>query len=381
MLQTTMEGEGADYVAAHQELRDAGGRRVVVRNGYLPQRDLLTGMGPVRIRQPRVRDRRPGEKFTSRILPRFLRRVPSLDVLIPCLSLKGISTGDFAEALEAILGPQAKGLSATNIVRLKEGWQQEYAAWRQRSLSGRHYVDLWVDGIHFNVRLEDERSCILVMIGATQDGRKELLAVHDGYRESKLSWLEILRDLKRRGLQKLPALATGDGALGFWAAADEEFPGMRRQRCWVHKTANVLDKLPKSIQGKAKTNLHDMYLAETTEQALKAYDEFLRLYQAKFPAACECLEKDKEDLFSFYDFPAEHWIHLRTTNPIESTFSTVRLRTVRTKGCGSRTATLMMVYKLAEQAQKHWRRLTAHELILKVVEGARFVDGEIAEAA
>jgi transposase-like protein len=242
-------------------------------------------------------------------------------------------------------------------------------------------VDLWVDGIHFNVRLEDERSCILVMIGATQDGRKELLAVHDGYRESKLSWLEILRDLKRRGLQKLPALATGDGALGFWAAADEEFPGMRRQRCWVHKTANVLDKLPKSIQGKAKTNLHDMYLAETTEQALKAYDEFLRLYQAKFPAACECLEKDKEDLFSFYDFPAEHWIHLRTTNPIESTFSTVRLRTVRTKGCGSRTATLMMVYKLAEQAQKHWRRLTAHELILKVVEGARFVDGEIAEAA
>jgi len=381
MLQAAIEGEVAEYVAVHQGIRDAEGRRLVVRNGYLPERDLMTGIGPVRIRQPRVHDRRPEETFTSKILPRFMRRVPSLDALIPCLYLKGISTGDFAEALAAILGPQAKGLSATNVVRLKEGWKQDYEAWRQRDLSGKHYVYIWVDGIHFNVRLDDERSCILVIIGADQDGRKELLAVQDGYRESKLSWLEILRDLKHRGLKHLPALATGDGALGFWAAADEEFPATRRQRCWVHKTANILDKMPKGVQGKAKQHIHDIYLAATKEQALKAYDEFLRLYQAKFPAACECLEKDKEDLFTFYDFPAEHWIHLRTTNPIESTFSTVRLRTVRTKGCGSRTATLTMVYKLAEQAEKHWRRLNAHELILKVIEGVRFVDGQIKDAA
>lgn len=381
MLQAAIEGEVVEYVAAHQGVRDADGRRLVVRNGYLPERDLVTGIGPVKVRQPRVHDRRPEEKFTSKILPPFMRRVPSLDALIPCLYLKGISTGDLAEALEAILGPQAKGLSATNVVRLKEGWKQDYEAWRQRDLSGKHYVYIWVDGIHFNVRLDDERSCILVIIGAGQDGKKELLAVQDGYRESKLSWLEILRDLKRRGLKHLPALATGDGALGFWAAADEEFPTTRRQRCWVHKTANILDKMPKGVQGKAKKCIHDIYMAATKEQALKAYDEFLRLYQAKFPAACECLEKDKADLFTFYDFPAEHWIHLRTTNPIESTFSTVRLRTVRTKGCGSRTATLTMVYKLAEQAEKHWRRLNAHELILKVIQGVRFVDGEMKDAA
>jgi transposase-like protein len=335
----------------------------------------------VRIRQPRVHDRRPGEKFTSKILPPFMRRVPSLDALIPCLYLKGISTGDFAEALEAILGPQAKGLSATNIVRLKEVWKQDYEAWRKRDLSGKAYVYMWADGIHFNVRLDNERSCILVLIAATEDGRKELLAVHDGYRESKLSWLEMLRDLKGRGLSRLPALATGDGALGFWAAAAEQFPATRRQRCWVYKTANILDKMPKSVQGKAKQHIHDMYMAGTKEQALKAYDEFLRLYQAKFSAACACLEKDKEDLFTFYDFPAEHWVHLRTTNPIESTFATVRLRTVRTKGCGSRTATLTMVYKLAEQAEKHWRRINAHELIPLVIRGAVFVDGVMQKVA
>jgi transposase-like protein len=283
--------------------------------------------------------------------------------------------------LDAILGPQAKGLSATNIVRLKEVWKQDYEAWRKRDLSGKVYVYLWADGIHFNVRLDDERSCILVLIAATEDGRKELLAVHDGYRESKLSWLEILRDLKGRGLSQLPALATGDGALGFWAAAAEQFPSTRRQRCWVHKTANILDKMPKSVQGKAKQHIHEMYMAETKEQALKAYDGFLRLYQAKFPAACECLEKDKEDLFTFYDFPAEHWVHLRTTNPIESTFATVRLRTVRTKGCGSRMATLTMVYKLAEQAEKHWRRMNAHELIPLVIRGAVFVDGVMQKVA
>ena len=283
--------------------------------------------------------------------------------------------------LEAILGAQAKGLSATNIVRLKEGWKQEYEQWRGRDLTDKHYVYIWVDGIYFNVRLDDERSCILVMMGATQDRKKELLAVHDGYRESKLSWQEVLRELKARGLEKLPALATGDGGLGFWGAASEEFPSTRRQRCWVHKTVNVLDKMPKGVQSKAKQRIHDMYMAQTKKQALKAYDEFLHLYEAKFPKACECLAKDKDVLFTFYDFPAEHWLHIRTTNPIESTFATVRLRTARTKGCGSRAATLTMVFKLAEQAEKHSRRLNKYDLIPFILEGKKFVDGVMEQAA
>ena len=381
MLQSAIENEVAEYIEQHTELRDENGHRLVVRNGHHRERELVTGIGPVSVQQPRVNDTRQGEKFTSKILPPFMRRVPSIDALIPCLYLKGISTGDFGEALEAILGPQAKGLSATNIVRLKECWKQDYEAWRQVDLSDKHYVYIWVDGIHFNVRLDDERSCVLVIIGATKDGEKELLAVSDGYRESKLAWQEILRDLKTRGLKELPALATGDGALGFWAAAAEEFSTTRRQRCWVHKTANILDKMPKGVQSKAKTRIHDMYMADTKENALKAYDEFLALYEAKYPKACECLSKDKEDLFTFYDFPAEHWIHIRTTNPIESTFATVRLRTKRTKGCGSRTATLTMVYKLVEQAEKHWRKLNAHKLILKLIEGATFTDGILDKAA
>lgn len=381
MLEAAIETEVAEYVDRFTDQLDPQGKRLVTRNGYLPERELVTGIGPVEIRQPRVNDRRTEEKFTSKILPPYMRRVPSIDALIPCLYLKGISTGDFSEALEAILGPQASGLSATNIVRLKEGWKQDYEAWRTRSLAGKHYVYIWVDGIHFNVRLDDERCCILVIIGATRDGKKELLAVHDGFRESKTTWLEILRDLKARGLQDLPALATGDGALGFWAAAAEELPHTRAQRCWVHKTANILDKMPKSIQSRAKQRIHDMYLAETREYALKAFDEFLALYEAKYPKACDCLRKDKEELFAFYDFPAEHWVHLRTTNPIESTFATVRLRTKRTKGCGSRTATLTMVYKLAEQAEKHWRRLNAHQLILTLIQGGKFEDGVLKKAA
>lgn len=381
MLQTAIEGEVADYLASCAGDRDSAGRRAAVRNGHLPERELVTGIGPISIRQPRVRDRRAGQRFTSKILPPFMRRIPSIDSLIPCLYLKGISTGDFSEALEAILGPNAAGLSATNIVRLKEGWKQDYEVWRKRDLSDQHYVYIWVDGIHFNVRLDDERSCILVMIGATKDGRKELMAVQDGYRESTLSWREILRDLKARGLKDLPKLAVGDGALGFWAAAAEEFPDTQRQRCWVHKTANILDKMPRSVQSKAKSRIHDIYMAETKKNALKAYDEFLALYEAKYPQACECLSKDKDDLFTFYDFPAEHWKHLRTTNPIESTFATVRHRTNRTKGCGSRTATLTMVYKLVLEAEKHWQRINRCELLLKILEGAKFVDGVIHQAA
>jgi transposase-like protein len=381
LLQQAVQNEVAEYLAKHGDLRDEHGHRLVVGNGSLPERELVTGIGKVRIRQPRVRDAREGERFTSRILPPYMRRVPSIDALIPALYLKGVSTGDFSEALEAILGPQAAGLSATNIVRLKEVWKQEYEQWRTRDLSKKRYVYVWADGIHFNVRLDDERTCILVLIGATQDGQKEILAVHDGYRESKLSWREMLRDLKARGLSHMPALAVGDGGLGFWAGLREEWPAAREQRCWVHKTANILDKMPRGVQSKAKRRIHDMYLAATKEQALKAYDEFLDLYEVKFPKACACLRDDKEVLFTFYDFPAEHWIHIRTTNPIESTFATVRHRTRRTKGCGSRTATLSMVFKLAIEAERHWRRLNKPQLILKLIEGARFVDGIILDQA
>jgi transposase-like protein len=381
MLLKAIEAEVAGYIDQHANAVDEAGHRLVVRNGHLPERNIFTGIGPVPIRQPRVNDKRPGQKFTSRILPPFMRRVPRIDALIPCLYLKGISTGDFSEALESILGPQAPGLSATNIVRLKEGWKQDYEAWNKRNLSNKHYVYIWADGIHFNVRLDDERSCVLVIIGATKEGTKELLAVQDGYRESKLGWQEILRDLKARGLSQLPALAVGDGALGFWAAAEEEFPTTRRQRCWVHKMANILNKMPRSVQTHAKTRIQDMYMADTQTNALKAYDEFLALYEAKYPKACECLSKDKEDLFTFYDFPAEHWIHIRTTNPIESTFATVRLRTKRTKGCGSRTATLTMVFKLVEQAEKHWRKINGQALILQLIAGAKFKDGILEIAA
>lgn len=381
MLEVMILNEVEEFVDNHHDIRDDQGRRAVVRNGYMPERELITGMGRIKVRQPRVRDRRPGHKFTSSILPPFMRRVPSVDALIPCLYLKGISTGDFSEALEGILGAQAAGLSATNIVRLKETWKREYEEWRRRDLSDKHYVYIWADGIHFNVRLDDERACMLVIIGATPDGHKELLAVHDGFRESKLSWLEVLRDLKQRGFKQNPVLAVGDGALGFWAAAAEEFPRMRRQRCWVHKTANILDKMPKSMQSKAKQSIHDMYMAATKNDALKAFREFLDLYQAKFPKACECLEKDQEDLFTFYDFPAEHWVHIRTTNPIESTFATVRLRTTRTKGCGSHIATLTMVFKLVQQAEKHWRRLNKHEFMPMVIQGVKFIDGILAQAA
>jgi putative transposase len=277
----------------------------------------------------------------------------SIDALIPALYLKGVSTGDFTDALVAILGEKAAGLSATNVVRLKARWEQDYHAWRQRDLSQKRYVYWWADGIYFNVRLDWNRTCVLVLIGATQDGTKELLAVVDGFRESKDSWGDLLRELKAHGLTQPPKLATGDGSLGFWIALQEEFgTAVEQQRCWVHKTANVLDKLPKSLQGRAKDMLHDVYLAPTRQDALTAYDRFLTNYQLKYPKACDCLEKDKGVLFSFYDFPAEHWSHLRTTNPIESTFATVRLRTQRTKGCGSRLATLTMVYKLGLEARE-----------------------------
>lgn len=380
LLQTAVEQEVTTYIEMFKELKDEGGRRLVVRHGFLPERSLLTGIGPVTVKQPRIRDKREGESFTSAILPRYLRRVPSLDNLIPTLYLKGISTGDFTRALEAILGENAKGLSASTIVRLKKQWEQEYKEWAKRDLSGKRYVYFFADGIYFNVRLEDtenKRQCFLIIIGVLADGTKELVAVLDGYRESKLSWMELLSSLKERGLTEGPRLAIGDGGLGFWAALREAYPGTEEQRCWVHKTANILDKMPKSVQAKAKEKIHDIYLAPTKEQALVAYNSFLSLYGKKFPDACECLSKDKGVLFTFYDFPAEHWIHIRTTNPIESTFATVRLRTEKTKGCGTRLATLTMVFKLICETQKTWKKIKGYRLIPKVLEGAIFVDGEV----
>jgi len=380
VLQAAIEHEVGAYIDMFKDLKDEAGKRMVVRHGFLPERDLLTGIGPLSVKQPRVRDKREGKSFTSAILPRYMRRVPSLDNLIPVLYLKGISTGDFTEALEAILGENAKGLSASTVVRLKKQWEQDFRTWTKRDLSGTRYVYFWADGIHFNVRLEDtenKRQCILVIIGAREDGTKELVAVNDGYRESKLSWMELLSSLKERGLSQGPKLAIGDGALGFWAALREAYPECEEQRCWVHKTANILDKMPKSVQPRAKERIHDIYLAPTKEQALVAYNSFITLYGKKFPEACECLSKDKEVLFAFYNFPAEHWIHIRTTNPIESTFATVRLRTEKTKGCGTRLATLVMVFKLVLETKKTWKKIKGYRLIPKVLEGVTFIDGEL----
>jgi len=383
LLAQALDAEIAEHLEKHCEVTDKEGRRLVVRNGHLPERELVTGIGPLMIRQPRVDDRalRQEERFSSQILPRYLRRVPSVDNLIPVLYLKGISSGDMSEALASILGPGAAGLSASNIVRLKAQWEQDYQSWARRDFSMKRYVYFWVDGIHFNVRLDGERSCILVIMGANESGRKELLAMSDGYAESKASWREILLDLKRRGLQGGPKLAVGDGALGFWAALREVYPGCREQRCWVHKTGNVLDKMPKSVQAKAKGMLHEMWQAPTKAKALAAYEHFVTSWEEKYPKAVECLRQDKEELFAFYDFPAAHWVHIRTTNPIESTYATVRLRTKKTKGCGSRTATLTMVFKLALEAEKTWKRLRGHRKIELVMQGRRFVDGELQEAA
>jgi transposase-like protein len=385
MLARALEAEVTEFVEKHQNKIDAEGRRQVVRNGYMPARDLVTGIGALVVRQPRLDDRvlkaRGEERFSSQILPRYLRRVPSVDNLIPILYLKGISTGDMSEALASILGSEAAGLSATNVVRLKAQWEQDYQRWSQRDLKGKHYVYMWADGIHVNVRLDEETSCILAIMGADAEGNKELLAISDGYRESKGSWREMLLDLKRRGMTERPKLAVGDGALGFWAALREVFPGCREQRCWVHKSGNVLDKMPKSVQGKAKSMLHQMWQAPTKEKAMGAYQHFLSSWGEKYPKAVECLQKDVEELFTFYDFPASHWVHIRTTNPIESTYATVRLRTKKTKGCGSRTATLTMVFKLALEAQKTWRRLRGHEQILLVMAGKKFIDGELEAVA
>jgi putative transposase len=378
MLAQAIEAEVAAWTEQHSQLVDADGRRQVVRNGYLPKRTITTGLGPLEVRQPRVHDRRPAdeaEPFSSKILPPYLRKTKSIEELIPWLYLKGVSTGDFSEALTALLGPAAPGLSATTVTRLKQVWEDEQQAWSRRSLADKEYVYVWADGVHFNIRLEEDRQCILVLMGATADGRKELIAISDGFRESEQSWKELLLDVQARGLTIAPKLAIGDGALGFWKALPQVFPAIRQQRCWVHKTANVLDKLPKRLQPAAKQKLHDIWMAEKRVEAEKAFDLFVATYEAKYPKATECLSKDRTELLTFYDFPAEHWMHIRTTNPIESTFATVRLRHRKTKGNGSRAACLAMVFKLMQSAAKRWRLLNGAKLLPDVIQGITFEDG------
>ena len=379
MLAAAIDQEVASYVAARSGLLDEDGHRLVVRNGHLPEREIMTGVGTVPVKQPRVRDKRPSgqrEFFTPAILPKYLRKTKSMEELIPWLYLKGISTNDFPEALQALLGTEAKGLSASTITRLKSVWEDEYAEWSKQSLAGKRYVYLWADGIYCNVRLEDDRQCLLVLMGATADGTKELITVIDGVRESELSWKEVLLNLKSRGLEQAPKLAIGDGALGFWKALRQVFPTTREQRCTVHKTANVLNKLPKSLQPQAKRLLHDIWQAPSRAEASKAFDLVLDTFQVKYLQATECLAKDREELLAFYDFPAENWCHIRTTNPIESTFATIRLRQRKTRGCGSAKASLTMMFKLAQSAAQGWRKLRGHTHLKDLLRGVRFIDGE-----
>ncbi|MGA2641705.1 MAG: IS256 family transposase [Spirochaetia bacterium] len=385
-LQAALEAEVEEHLARYEHLRDRDGRRAVVNNGHAPERTILTGVGPVVVRRPRVDERGVNGKdghqpFTSAILPRFLRRTPTLEGALTTLYLKGVSTNDFSTALAAILGEKAAGLSAATISRLKRDWEKEYEQWRKRPLGSTEYAYLWADGVYFNVRLEDERSCILVVIGGNYKGEKELLGVRDGFRESEQSWKELLLELKGRGLEIDPKLAIADGALGFWKALPQVYPSTRTQRCWVHKTANVLDKLPSSMQGRAKAMIHDIYRAESAASARKAYAHFQAALQDKYPEAVECLRKDEESLFTFYDFPAAHWLHIRSTNVIESVFATVRLRTNKTKGCGTRLATLTMVFKLIQEAQRTWRKLDGSKHLEFVHAGRRFVDGVLQEEA
>ncbi len=380
LLAAAVRAEVAAWIDARAHVVDARGHRRVVRNGFMPEREIVTGIGPVKVKQPRVHDRRGGdagrETFTSEILPPYLRKSKSIEELIPWLYLKGVSTGDFSEALASLIGASTPGFSAGVVARLKESWEQEYKAWSARDLTGKHYAYIWVDGVHCNVRLgEQDRQCFLVILGATADGDKELVAVADGFRESEQSWRELLLDVKSRGMAIDPKLAIGDGALGFWKALPQVFTTTRTQRCWVHKTANVLNKLPKQLQGAAKDLLHQVWMAPTKAAAEKSFDLFVEAYTPKYVSAAECLSKDREALLAFYDFPAEHWLHIRTTNPIESLFATVRLRTDKTKGAGSRVAGRTMVFKLMESASKKWRRLRGSELIRDVIAGVVFVDG------
>jgi transposase-like protein len=375
MIAAALEVEVEEYLSRVRHLRNERGHAVAVRNGKAQERTIQMGAGSIKIRAPRIHDRREGERFTSKLLPPYMRRSPRLEEALPVLYLRGLSTGDFSEGLEALLGPKAAGLSATTINRLLKVWQDDYQAWRRRSLKGKEYVYIWADGVYFNVRLEDDRLACLVIIGVRPDGRKEVVALEDGYRESTESWASVLRDLKRRGMPA-PVLAIADGALGFWAALREVYPETQEQRCWVHKIANVLDKLPKRLQSRAKEMLHEIMRAPKRNDALEEIDHFSREFDLRYPKAVETLLKDQDQLLTFFDFPAQHWIHLRTSNAIESAFSTVKARTRKTRGAGSRKAGLALAFKLLEAAEGRWRRVNAPHLVALVRAGERFPDGE-----
>jgi len=378
LLAQAVEAEVCDLMAKHSHLRDAAGRQRLVRHGHLPEREVMTGIGPVTVKVPRVRDRGTGGekiKFTSTLLPPYLRRAKSVEELLPWLYLKGISTGDFGEALAALLGPDAGGLTSSTISRLKADWWVEYERWNRRDLSAKRYVYFWGDGVYFKPRMDADKQCMLVIIGADEWGNKDILGLVDGYRESSQSWRELLLDLQRRGLKKAPDLAVGDGALGFWNALREVFGETREQRCWVHKIGNVLNAMPKSLQPKAKGHLQDIWMAETKKDAEAAFDFFVDAYGVKYDRAVAKLTKDRDVLLTFYDFPAEHWKHIRTSNPIESTFATVRHRTKKTKGCLGRKTALAMTFRLMMSAKKKWRKLDGAHRLPEIIEGVAFKDG------
>ncbi|WP_119344044.1 IS256 family transposase [Facilibium subflavum] len=365
-----------EFMESLSDLRLDDGKQQVVRNGYQPERNVATGVGNVKVKLPKVRDRKgSGIQFHSLLVPPYMRRAKTIDELLPLLYLQGISTNHFQAALAPILGENAKNVSPQVICRLKAQWRDELKAWQNCSLSDKRYVYWWVDGIYLTARMESQKTCILVIIGATEDGKKELVAFSDGFRESTDSWLELLRDIKRRGLTIAPELAIGDGAMGFWSAIEKEFPKTQHQRCWVHKTANILNKLPKSLQTHAKSKLHGIYMAPGKEEAHAAYKDFIATYQAKYPKAVECLTKDKEKLLTFYGFPAEHWCHIRSTNPIESTFATIQHRTRQARGCYSRETVLCAFFKMAMQAEKKWLRLRGYQRLAEVVNMVKFIDG------
>lgn len=378
MLKLALEIEVNEFIESYRDKRLADGRRRVVKNGYLPEREIQTGIGSIAVKVPRIRDREAVEsklEFTSYWVPKHMRRTMTLEALLPILYLKGISTNDFQRVLEPVLGKEAVGLSPSVISRLKAGWLDEYQCFLKQDMSQKSYVYWWVDGIYLTARMEESKTCMLVIVGADETGKKELVGLVDGFRESKESWLTLLRDLSVRGLKSGPKLSIGDGSLGFWGAMSECYPETKWQRCWVHKTRNVLDKLPKSLQEKAKSQLHNIYQAETKKQAVKAFKHFVESHQLKYPKAVACLQKSESELLTFYDFPAEHWPSIRTTNPIESTFATVRHRTVKSKGCFSRDTIMASVFKLLQEAQKRWKKLYGHHRLADVVNLVKFIDG------
>ena len=375
-----VEAEFASFLDKHDGERLADGRKRIVRHGHLPERKVVTGIGSVPVQIPRSRDRKGHQdkdviRFVSQLFPPYVRRSKSVEMAIPYLYLKGISSGDFCEVMPVLLGRDVVGFSADTVLSLREQWKLDLENWEKRRLDSKRYIYLWADGVYLSARMEEDKQCLLVIMGATPEGKKELVGFTNGYRESTQSWRELLLDLKAKGLCVPPKLAVGDGAMGFWGALDQVFPTTRQQRCWLHKTFNILDKLPKSLQSKAKADVHNIWMAETKEEAGKAFDSFVEKYQTKYPKATTCLEKDRQELLAFYDFPAEHWKHIRTTNPIESTFATVKHRTRRSKGCLSRETAFIMVFKLIKDAEKTWRRLDGKNQLPKLITGVKFQDG------